>query len=293
LTLTSDSRTAAVVQSDEHANVWISSTIDGRNAAQITSNNFDGLRGLAWTPDGRLLYTSARNAANDLWISDSQGKQKAQLTDNAGNNTSPVMSPDGRTIVFVSTRDGTQHLWQMDTAGSHAQKLTNGTQDQSPVFTPDGQWIVYRSAVTGNPNIFKLSTSGGAPVRLTEVISGPPSISPDGKTIACIVRPTAIGKVTIALVPLDGKGPIKLIEPQDAPGHLLLIWARDGQSLAYIKNEGPTSNLWLLPLNGAVPRQITNFDSDLIFDFAISTDGHLALTRGHESNDVVLISSGN
>jgi Tol biopolymer transport system component/DNA-binding winged helix-turn-helix (wHTH) protein len=290
LTLTADSKTAAVVQTDQQANVWIAPAIDGRNAVQITSNNYDGLNGLAWTPDGRLLYTSARNEANDIFMVDAQGKERIQLTEKAGNNTAPAMSPDGRTIVFVSTRDGQQHLWSMAAAGGRVQRLTEGQQDMSPVFSPDGQTIIYRSYVTGNPNLFRLPVGGGGSTRLTEVISGPPAISPDGKTIACIQRPVAIAKVKIALVPLDGSSP-RIIEPTSVPRRAFLVWTHDGQSLAYIKNDSSISNLWLLPLNGGEPKQITNFDSNQIFNFAISTDGRLALSRGNEKSDVVLISS--
>ncbi len=292
LTLTADSQTVAVVQSDRQANLWISPATDGRNAAQITSNNYDGLDGLAWTPDGKLLYTLARNAANDIWIVDDKGKQKTPLSENAGNNTSPSMSPDGKSIVFVSTRDGKQHIWRMDADGSHAQRLTDGKQDLSPVFSTDGQWIIYRSYVAGNTNLFKLPASGGAPIRLTEVISGVPAISPDGKTLACIQRPVALAKVKIALVPLDG-GPAKLIEPKDVPRQLFVVWATDSKSLIYIKTEGGVSNLWSLPVDGGEPKQLTSFSSNLIFNFALSRDGRLALTRGNERNDVVLISSTN
>jgi Tol biopolymer transport system component len=130
----------------------------------------------------------------------------------------------------------------------------------------------------------------GAPTRLTEVISGPPAISPDGKTIACIQRPVALAKVKIALVPLDGSSP-RVIEPTSVPRRVFLVWTHDGQSLAYIKNDSSISNLWLMPLNGGEPKQITNFDSNQIFNFAISTDGRLALSRGREKTDVVLISS--
>lgn len=220
---------------------------------------------------------------------DAQGKQRNQLTENAGNNTSPAMSPDGKTIIFVSTRDGQQHLWNMDVAGGRVQRVTEGTQDMTPVFSPDGQWIVYRSYVSGNPNLFRLPVGGGRPTRLTEVISATPSISPDGKTIACIERPVALAQVRIALVPLDGS-PAKLIDAKDAPQRFV-VWTNDGQSLVYLKNEGAVSNLWLLPLNGGDPKQLTHFDSNLIFNFAISRDGRLALTRGTEKSDVVLISS--
>ena len=290
LTLTADAKTAAVVQLDQQANVWVSPSIDGRNSVQVTSNNYDGLNGLAWTPDGKLLYTSARNNANDIWIVDAEGKQRTQLTENAGNNTSPAMSPDGKTIAFVSTRDGQPHVWLMDALGARAQRATAGKQDVSPIFTPDGQWIIYRSYVTGNPNLFKLPVAGGAPLRLTEIISFVPAISPDGKTIACVQRPIALARVRLALVPFDG-GPAKVIELKDIPRNLKFAWTSDGQSLIYVKHEGTFENLWMLPLNGDEPKRITNFDADLIFNFAISTDGRLALTRGNERSDVVLISS--
>jgi len=75
------------------------------------------------------------------------------------------------------------------------------------------------------------------------------------------------------------------------PRRPFLVWTPDGQSLVFIKYDRSISNLWLLPLNGGEPKQITNFDYNLIFNFAISTDGRLALSRGNEKNDVVLISS--
>jgi len=45
------------------------------------------------------------------------------------------------------------------------------------------------------------------------------------------------------------------------------------------------------PLDGGPPRQVTDFKSDRIFGFEWSRDGkQLALARGTESSDVVLIS---
>ncbi len=37
--------------------------------------------------------------------------------------------------------------------------------------------------------------------------------------------------------------------------------------------------------------QLTNFDSELIYNFAFSRDGRLAMSRGHQVSDVVLINS--
>jgi hypothetical protein len=55
----------------------------------------------------------------------------------------------------------------------------------------------------------------------------------------------------------------------------------DGQSLAYVVTEQDVSNLWATPLAGAEPKQLTDFKSDLIFDFSWSRNGKLlALSRG-------------
>jgi serine/threonine protein kinase len=52
------------------------------------------------------------------------------------------------------------------------------------------------------------------------------------------------------------------------------------------------SNIWQQPLTGGPPKQITNFKSELIFDFQWSPDGsQLALTRGSLTSDVITMGS--
>lgn len=49
-------------------------------------------------------------------------------------------------------------------------------------------------------------------------------------------------------------------------------------------------NVWGQPLAGGPLRQITDFKSDKIFDYAWSRDGKkLAISRGRTSRDVVLL----
>jgi Tol biopolymer transport system component len=51
-------------------------------------------------------------------------------------------------------------------------------------------------------------------------------------------------------------------------------------------------NLWRFPLDGSMPRQVTTFTSDQIMNYRWSRDGKmLAISRGTESADVVLITS--
>jgi hypothetical protein len=43
------------------------------------------------------------------------------------------------------------------------------------------------------------------------------------------------------------------------------------------------------PIDGGAPKQLTHYNSGRIFWFDISRDGQLALARGSQSSDVVLI----
>jgi hypothetical protein len=49
------------------------------------------------------------------------------------------------------------------------------------------------------------------------------------------------------------------------------------------------SNIWGQPVAGGPPQQVTHFTSDEIFKFDWSPDGRLALSRGSEPIDAVLI----
>jgi len=69
------------------------------------------------------------------------------------------------------------------------------------------------------------------------------------------------------------------------------VWHPDGRSLLYSDSRGGTDNIWSLPLAGGQPRQLTNFNSDLIFSWAISPDDkRLAISHGSSRQDVIQIS---
>ena len=92
------------------------------------------------------------------------------------------------------------------------------------------------------------------------------------------------GVTSLFVCSLPGCEPPRPIGP--AQFDMAVSWTPDGLGVAYA-NDG---NLWVQPLNGGAPRQLTRFtDRRPIRAFAWSRDGQrLAITRSTVTNDIVL-----
>ena len=65
-------------------------------------------------------------------------------------------------------------------------------------------------------------------------------------------------------------------------------WTPDGSNLTYALSRPEGTNLWIQPVAGGPPQQLTHFRDDVI-SYAWSPDGaRLAVARETDSTDVVL-----
>lgn len=88
----------------------------------------------------------------------------------------------------------------------------------------------------------------------------------------------------------SGGKPIKTFEiPPTVYIDTELRWTPDGRAITYLDHCGGQANLWIQPLDGGPPKQLTDFKTDQIFSFDWSRDGRLVYSRGLRTNDVVLI----
>jgi Tol biopolymer transport system component len=284
---TADSSVVVTVQSDLVANLWVAPVDQPAEARQITSGaaRRDGARGLSWTPDGRIVFSSAASGNLELWMTNADGSASRQLTSDRGAALYPRACPDGRTILFTSLRvTGSIHVWRMDPEGGNLRQVTSGSGEMFPECSPDGKWLAYAQMNVDTPTIWKAPIEGGTPVRLSEEVVACPSVSPDGKRIAS----TYFGgdKRGVAIRSFEGGKPSQHF---DLPA-VQVRWSPDGAALLYQKSEAGVSNIWAQPIAGGAPKKLTGYKADEIFLFDISRDGkQLALSRGAVNNDVVMI----
>ena len=288
--LTADGATLATVQGDVLGGIWTASDGDSSRAREVLSSvgRYEGQFGLAWAPDGKVIFTANDGGNINLWQMDGDGTSPRQLTTDPSLDSEPRVTCDGRYIVYV--RNGqSSGIWRIDRDGSNPKQLTSHSGDETPDVSPDGQWVVYQSARSGKYALWKVPLQGGEPIQVTKQYALDPAVSPDGKLIAFTTRDDQ-SRFQAAIVPLEGGEPTRLfILPLVGQGPIEPLWTADGRGLTYVEDRDGVSNLWCQPVKGGAPRQLTNFTSEQIANFAWSSDGRLAVARGVFRSDVVLI----
>ena len=296
LSLTANGTRLVTVQNVNVSNIWVAPAATPNAVKQITFGTGTGVGDLSWTPAGKIVHLSNAGGDENLWITGNDAGSPKQLTANARVNINPSVSPDGRSVAFTSDRTSLPHIWKMSIDGGNAQQLTNGAGETAPFWSPDGHWIYYTSVVpfSGTTNIWKIPDEGGTAVQVTDKSFVGSAVSPDGKLIASIFHESEGSPEKIGILPAQGGAPVKLLPlpPLIVGAYPLFQWSRDGKSLIYVENRKGISNLWSQPIDGGPPRQLTNFQSDLISSFAWSPDWtQLAVARGTSTSDAILISN--
>jgi len=254
------------------------------------NQNLDGEYGLAWTPNGKIVYASVDNGPPGLWEMGAEGSNPHPLTSNDAfqADVHPVVSSRGEFIAFRRWKNGQINIWRVDMDGRNLKQLTQGRYNDVPAITPDGQWVVFMTSQGGKYVLMKVPSGGGPTSQLTDYDSRWPSVSPDGMWIACLYFLGQNRLPNLAVVPLAGGPPAKVFPlPATAVGPL--VWTPDGHAISFVDSVNGVGNIWEQPVAGGPPKPVTHFTSDKIFSFDWSRDGRLALSRGTEPTDAILI----
>jgi eukaryotic-like serine/threonine-protein kinase len=294
LSITSDASRIVTIGFRDLYGIWVAPERDSSRARQVLP--VSPRASISWTPDGRIVYATSTNGRSDVWTMNADGSARQQLTNNAEQNIDPSVSPDGRYVAFYSTRNGWGDVWRIDIDGSHPLGLTNGLLTWQQSWTPDGKYIFFLNYPDWK--IWKVPVDGGAPVQVTDRPSFRPTVSPDGKWLACF-HARSNAKVStgtvydLAILSLDDKSQRKIFPFRGRRldvTHSILQWSVDGSAIFYNASVDNVGNIWQQPVDGSEPKQITNFKEADISSFAFSRDARtLACARGTLASDALMI----
>ncbi|MGH7486579.1 MAG: TolB family protein [bacterium] len=264
-----------------------------RRARQVTAET--NSPGVAWTADGRILYSKQSGFAESLWTIEESGASPTQITSEA-NQLHFCACPDGRYFLYVAQRGSGYQLMRVPTAGGTAEAIAPAVVYTTPRCSPDGKWVVYTSpGARSISTLWKAPVSGGGPAQLSEGVSIEPAISPDGTRIAAFYNAADGAQMNatnrIGIFSADGGPPLQTYTlPLAVEREGGLQWTADGAGLSYVQVRDGAANIWVQPLTAAPPRRVTSFAADHILAFDWSRDGRqLAFVRGSRSRDVVML----
>jgi Tol biopolymer transport system component/DNA-binding winged helix-turn-helix (wHTH) protein len=307
LDLTPDGKALVDTELTTVSDLWIASAGNTAMAKQITTKEL-AVGSFSWTPNDRIIFATQDG---NLFAINPDGSGLTLLTPDHRPSWDPSVCGDGRYIVYSAYQEQKRGIWRMEANGSNPTRIADEMFAISPQCSPDGKWVVYfqgpcftpvRVNITGEKPPETLSQDCG----LGHVASL--YISPDGKQIAYLVGPnvpvdTPASPSTskpnqLKVIPFDGGAPLYQLDwPGLGDSRWAALagqprWAPGGEAVDYVLTRKGVSNIWRRRLSGGPPKQITNFETGQIFNFAWSHDGRqLALTRGSESSDVVLITN--
>jgi Tol biopolymer transport system component len=298
---TASGRTLVAVRDEVRAGLWVLPDGETARARPITSssNGREGATGMDWTPDSRIVYSSTTQGSWDIWIANSDGSQARPLTSDPAVENQPRVVPDGTGIVFTSRTSGASDVVvrRIDLDGGNPRQVDTGGAVHRGYVQVIGDHLYFKALEKGWPVAFRVPLGGGPRERLfADPTLLPPrfvlfSVSPDER--AALGTYADSQSSGMAVVPLDSLGPVRRFPYSYTPGRGFGPgWAPGGRAIEDLVFREKAANLWRFPLDGSTPRPVTTFTSEQIMNYRWSRDGKtLAMSRGTESTDVVLITS--
>ena len=260
---------------------------------------------------GRIVFHSARDGDDEIFVMNADGSNPVQLTHNDGlRDRHPNWSPDGTRIVYAGDigDNFNTEVVVMNADGSNQVNITNAPlYDGSPGWSPDGTRIVFETNRDdpngfeffndGDPQeIYVVNANGTGLTRVTNRagIDVHPDYSPDGSRIAFAADLSGLGTEEIFVMDVDGSNLVNLTN--SAGMDLRPAWSPDGSKIAFHSNRNGNFDIFVINADGTGLTQLTN-SSGNEFSPDWSPDGRAIafagrLDGGNDAEIVVINADG-
>jgi Tol biopolymer transport system component len=239
------------------------------------------LPSLAWSPDGRWIAVSHREAGDlgeGLFLVSAQTGEKRRLTrlpTGSAGDFMPAFSPDGRTLLFARFSGFSSvkaHLLSLsedfEPVGEARPLKTDERFVRSPVWTLDGRYVLYLAA----PNIGqreqtelrKIAASGAGLSERVSLLEGEISEVSLGRHLVYARFASDADIWRAEIPPAGGKArePRRLISSTRLDN--LPRYSPDGKKIAFTSGRSGAAEIWVADADGSNPAPLTTFGGSLV-----------------------------
>lgn len=288
-----------------YSNIWVGKKDDLGNLRQLTdgTSRNDGLNGLVWLDEERLVYTSNDEKIRDwnLWsLNTTDGSRRKLTNDEDVQNDFPTASRDGEAIYFASDRSKERRIWRIDSDGGNPTQVTFGENEahQFPQISPNGQHLYFIIKSGRTSNVGRASLTERSVQELSGKTKFVPgnllALSPDGKhlafqNIADLGNEGSSTKLQVAILSTEDPDSVRFVEFNAI--RPWLIWSENGRSFDFVGGNVKETSIFRESFpSHTQPAPLAPMTRNAIFKFAWSPSGEkIAISRGQLLRDVVLL----
>ncbi len=211
----------------------------------------------AFNKDGSLLAYRSWNLGNrGVFFRDFVGGREGLVTRFVEDGL-PTWAADGYSFAFASRREGDRvpRIFVGNQSGDGDYGI--GFQGEYPATFPDGRLVVKGCSPSGDCGLYVMGASGGGETKISSERSDTaPAVSPDGGKIAVMSSGRGATNWEIWVMNADGSNPQRLTNNGSNEG--LPAWSPDGQSIAYVSDQGGVWAVWVMNVDGSNQRKLFN-----------------------------------
>lgn len=211
------------------------------------------------SPNGQwIAFASDRGGDFDIYVIDAAGNNSRRLADTPVDDFAPSWLPDSQAVIFATdTRgDGTTDLVRVSLDGGEPELIySSGQRTAQPRWI--GEWLYF---VQGEPNdaatweLYRLRAGSDQPEAITANTVRDAWPAP-ALPVGILYSTDGEGGSGLSLIGAGGDGPRTLY---DGPG---FDWggavSGDGRWLAFTSDTGGVDQIYVMPIDGATPQQVT------------------------------------
>ncbi len=209
----------------------------------------------------QIAFVRTEGDSRQIMVADISGNAARKLTKVDQTIASMVWDSANDSIVFSMMVDGTFQVFMIATDGSAPEQVTFGDRNSQVVdVSADGKSILFGSTKEES-NLWKTDVQSKTEATVASGIDAElwPDLSREnGKLAFQSVKNLSQGNKLLSSTIL-----MKTVDKQDQPSLLvengfLPVWAPDGNSLAFMRMEGTTAEIWTVKGPGAQPLKVAS-----------------------------------
>ena len=207
----------------------------------------------------------------------------------------PAISPDGKLVAFRrnSYAPGGAGIFITSSEGKGVIQLTQHPGDCCPAWSPEGTNLAFTRIAADEYAIYAVSAKGGTPRKISHEDQrkkrGELAWTPDGKFIA-FSGDSPRGGSQVFLLSVDDSSVHAITEPQGQDRDWGPAFSPDGTQMAFVRGNGAgfPEEVYVMPLAGGAPRQLTNERAAIMGPPTWSQDGASVIFSSTKGGDPAL-----